>query len=97
MSDLLDLLDRIANDQGFTLLEVRQARAALAARLPDREWQPISTAPKDKRVLLGWEDGFGEWDGAVDFAHCTRGGWLHGRATHWQPFPARPTPAESTP
>ncbi|MDY0074248.1 MAG: hypothetical protein RBR77_16580 [Thauera sp.] len=58
-------------------------------------WQPISTAPHETELLLGWE----EWDGAwrTDVSMATWG-WRkgtvsrmsqHGQATHWMPLPAR--------
>ena len=56
------------------------------------EWQPIETAPKDVVLLLGWY-GFGDkWETCTDYYHNSRGGWLHGQATHWMPLPEPPTP-----
>lgn len=53
-------------------------------------WKPIETAPADTDVLLCYFSWQGEWVYEVGMAHCTRGGWWHGRATHWMPLP--PTP-----
>lgn len=48
-------------------------------------------APLDVTVLLAWWD---EWSGAwrfeTGYAGSERGGWRHGRATHWRPLPAPP-------
>jgi hypothetical protein len=57
------------------------------------QWQPIETAPKDVPVLLGWEDSFRrEWEYEAGLYGSTRGGWLHGQATHWMPLPSPPSP-----
>lgn len=53
-------------------------------------WQPIATAPDDTKLLLGWwgtlYGSHYEWEQEVGLAKCTRGGWRHGRATHWRPL-----------
>lgn len=55
------------------------------------EWKPIESAPKDEKLLLGWFATYdGQWQQTVDLAHCTRGGWMHGQATHWLPLPQGP-------
>lgn len=64
---------------------------ALKSSAPDA-WRPIETAPKDTDVLLGWWRSWPErqWESASGLAGSTKGGWLHGQATHWQPLPAPP-------
>jgi len=53
-------------------------------------WQLVETAPKDTTVLLAWlYDGV--WEIKSGWAGSTRGGWLDGQATHWQPLPAPPS------
>lgn len=55
-------------------------------------WQPIETAPKDVEILLGWWRDWPErkWEQAVGLAGSTKGGWLHGQATHWMFAPEPP-------
>lgn len=55
-------------------------------------WQPIETAPRDIELLLGWWRCWPEkmWESASGLAGSTKGGWLHGQATHWQPLPRPP-------
>jgi hypothetical protein len=54
-------------------------------------WQVVDTAPADVDVQLGWVDWHSkQWAQKVGFAKCTKGGWLDGQATHWQPLPAPP-------
>ena len=57
-----------------------------------RKWRPIDTAPRDADVLLGWWQDWPErqWECAAGLAGSTKGGWLHGQATHWMPLPAPP-------
>ena len=63
-------------------------------------WQPISTAPHEVEVLLGWEEWDGAWKTEVSVATW---GWRkgtvsrmsqHGQATHWMPLPAPPKPQD---
>ncbi len=56
-------------------------------------WMDIETAPKDVELLLGWwRSGLErKWEYASGLAGSTKGGWLHGQATHWMPIPAPPT------
>lgn len=66
------------------------------AQIPDRAqspWMDIETAPKDVELLLGWwRSGLErKWEYASGLAGSTKGGWLHGQATHWMPIPAPPT------
>jgi len=46
-------------------------------------WQPIETAPKDKRILLWWDDMAvtGKWLDGMGIWECA--GWLYGQPTHW--------------
>lgn len=55
--------------------------------------------PLDTPVLLAWWDEWSsEWKIEVNYAGSERGGWRHGRATHWQPLTAPPIDAaRSTP
>jgi hypothetical protein len=57
------------------------------------EWQPIETAPKDIDLLLGWWREWPErvWESSAGLAGSTKGGWLHGQATHWMPMPTPPS------
>lgn len=68
---------------------------ALTAALSDQPdgWQDIATAPKGIDVLLGWWRTWPErqWQMVSGLAGSTRGGWLHGQATHWQPPPPSPS------
>ncbi len=62
------------------------------------EWEPIETAPTDKRyyILVGWAD---SEHTPPDIAHYSKGRWygaLHGKfprdlePTHWMPLPDPP-------
>ncbi|GAA0492491.1 hypothetical protein GCM10009097_05230 [Pigmentiphaga daeguensis] len=56
--------------------------------------------PMDTSVLLAWWDDWSEeWKIEANYAGSERGGWRHGRATHWMPLPAPPAArgARSTP
>ena len=75
----------------------RQLACAIAAAdaATPSPWRPISEdnqPPLDTDVLLGWWDSFPitTWRVEAGFYGSTRGGWIHGRATHWQPFPPLP-------
>jgi hypothetical protein len=59
-------------------------------------WMPIETAPRDEDLLLGWWQEWPErrWECAAGLAGSTRGGWLHGQATHWQRLPGPPGAAQ---
>ncbi|GAA4322039.1 hypothetical protein GCM10023144_01700 [Pigmentiphaga soli] len=60
------------------------------------QWMPIEEdaevdCPLDTPVLLAWWDEWsGEWKIEANYAGSDRGGWRHGRATHWMPLPAPP-------
>ncbi len=53
--------------------------------------------PLDTPVLLGWWRHWPEreWVTEAGLAGSVRGGWRHGRATHWRPLPAPPDAAGS--
>lgn len=60
------------------------------------EWQPIETAPKDKRgpVLLGWDPKFRwmyqmHWGGSGRGWRNSERGWKV-KPSHWMPFPPPP-------
>lgn len=64
-----------------------------------QQWQPIETAPHEKRVLLGWRD-WRDHQWCIEAGPATTGqrfgnGYSnlsqHGSATHWQPLPAAPS------
>lgn len=57
-------------------------------------WQPITDQqepPRDEPLLLGWWNKWPErtWEVASGLYGSTKGGWIHGQATHWmrQPLP----------
>ena len=52
---------------------------------------PLSAIPLDTDVHLAWWDALSEsWKQEISYAGSERGGWRHGRATHWRPIPASP-------
>lgn len=65
------------------------------------DWQPISTAPHNKAVLLGWADWrdsrwimeVGAASTGDRFANGYSSVSLHGSATHWMPLPPAPQDA----
>lgn len=61
---------------------------------PAPGWHPIETAPRDEVVLMAWLYR-GEWQYEAGLAGSTRGGWLHGQATHWMPLPAPPSEGDT--
>lgn len=92
--------------QGFGLIATctLKADAELICRLREcgvltsDAWQPIETAPHQKRVLLGWRD-WRDHQWCVEVGPATTGqrfgnGYSnlsqHGSATHWQPIPDGP-------
>ncbi len=61
------------------------------------EWQPIETAPKDRRILL-WNGDFiasGAYEGGVIDGFIMHrdvdDDWSIDEPTHWMPLPAPPT------
>jgi len=62
------------------------------------KWEPVEVdgefdVPMDTEVLLGWFVEWPErrWQVAAGLYGSTKGGWVHGQATHWQPLPAPPS------
>lgn len=63
-------------------------------------WQPITTAPLDQRVLIGWFEVTGQDSMTVAFWHSTRKAWCNTwmafssdkdqQPTHWMPLPDPP-------
>lgn len=83
--------------------EIAKLRARLAAYegqlTAESGWQKVYDefedqffAPADIIVLLAWEEVWPEprWAFEVGVYRSTKGGWIHGRATHWQNLPAPP-------
>lgn len=69
-------------------------RERAAPRVDAQDWMLIEEdaavdAPLDTTVLLAWQDG-GEWRIESGWVGSDRGGWRHGRATHWKPLPKPP-------
>ena len=72
------------------------------------DWQPIETAPLDKRILICAADGevFMAWNGVpkdeegpLEFCiEIGSGGWddIYKAATHWMPLPEPPAIAGET-
>lgn len=66
------------------------------------DWQPIETAPKDRKILLAGNYWRGE-ENRFSFAHIGMynpitcrweamwAGWFGVRPTHWMPLPDLPT------
>lgn len=74
------------------------ALSPLPAQAP-QAWQPIETAPKDARAVIGFDptrEQLDSWDlGSVEFMRWIDGAWLdpatHSmRPTHWLPLPDPP-------
>lgn len=81
---------------------LRHARAALEAALSGHVvgWREITEdnePPRDVELLLGWWRTWPErkWEYASGLYGSTKGGWVHGNATHWQTLPAPPVPEMS--
>jgi hypothetical protein len=70
---------------------------------PITQWMPISQAPKDAVILLGYEahprmDRLvyeGCWSATQETWTSVNGFILHSDATHWQPMPRAPQPAHN--
>jgi hypothetical protein len=84
------------NDEGFVQNSELVADLILknfpVLNEPQEAWMPIETAPRDEELLLGWWQKWPElrWEWASGLAGSTKGGWLHGNATHWQRLPSPP-------
>lgn len=70
--------------------------AILAAlNVASAEWQPIETAPRDGRIVLGWftNPRWPSGPGMLQWTDFNGGGWTHyanGTPTHWMPLPEPP-------
>ena len=80
---------------GYLLDALDQANAQLRAR----EWQPISTAPKDGTAILGyWSPAIENGRDGIDVTCFRAGDWRDPedsdsswrKPTHWMPLPAPP-------
>ena len=73
--------------------------AAPAAQGEPSAWHRIEEdaevdVPLDTDLLLAWWDEWsGAWEIEANHAGSERGGWRHGRATHWMPLPPPPSEA----
>lgn len=80
------------NDECFGPRTTAEGVGAIAqwntrASVPAHDgWRPIETAPSDVDLQLCWQWADGRWGQTIDLARCSRGGWLHGQATHWRPL-----------
>jgi len=59
-------------------------------------WREITeedSAPLDVDILLGWYQEWPtrEWKCSAGLYGSSKGGWIHGQATHWQPLPQGPS------
>ena len=71
--------------------ETREAWQRIRQRLtPDREWQPIETAPKDgETVYLFYDEDTGDFSMGVRAAACALR-MITIYPTHWMPLPEPP-------
>jgi hypothetical protein len=65
-------------------------------------WQPIETAPKDGRIILGWQGNKGRWQGrGIHEVRWSNDGYIDGwfciydedeqtNPSHWMPLPEPP-------
>ncbi len=69
---------------------------AVLSALPETPWQPISTAPKDGRLILTWS--LSQTIATMWWAKDEDPAWTDGEytysPTHWMPLPAPPPPSE---
>jgi hypothetical protein len=62
-----------------------------AGKVEGDGWLPIGKdTPKDTVVLLAWKYQ-AKWEYEAGLYGSTRGGWLHGQASHWRPLPTPPS------
>lgn len=59
------------------------------------EWQPIETAPDDKKIIGAWLNAMGEWCAATVTWRCGYRGWVASdgysrEPTRWMPLPDPP-------
>lgn len=109
-TDRADLRQQVAEGRmvdcnATTQEDLKEAARAAIAAMPSGEvgqWLGIESAPRNKAVLLGWQDWRdGRWSMAVDaystgqrFANGYSTVSNHGSATHWMPLPAPPAQGE---
>lgn len=77
--------------------DLRQRLDEIRESLDAAHWQPIETAPRDQRVLIGWFELPGQDSMTVAFWHSTRKAWCNTwmafssdqdqQPTHWMPLP----------
>lgn len=76
--------------------EIFEATYEAVESIDDNGWMRIEEdapidVPLDTDVHLAWWDEWSEsWRQEINHAGSERGGWRHGRATHWRPLPAPP-------
>ena len=97
MSASIDsIIDLVLFERGYTGTEGTSVAILAALRAAgyavERDWQDISTAPRDKMVLTGHTE-----DDAPILGYYHRGAWRehNGKGTvihptHWRPLPAPP-------
>ncbi len=77
--------------------DMAELESALSSQPVADGWLPIGDdTPKDTVVLLSWKYK-GNWEYEAGLYGSTRGGWLHGQATHWRPLPASPGASDIRP
>lgn len=85
--------------QGVQRLVAEFRAVAERAVQEERErtgWQPIETAPKDGRAVIGFDPSReSEWLDRIEFMRWVDGSWLDPathrmRPTHWMPLPEPP-------
>lgn len=74
------------------LIERLSARQQESVELAWHEITDENAPPRDIELLLGWwqEWPTREWKVAAGLWGSTKGGWIHGQATHWMLQPTPP-------
>lgn len=86
---------------GLVAMSVEQVAAVAPEGRPPEGWQPMETAPKDGRAVIGFDPSReSEWMDGVEFMRWIDGTWLDPathrmRPTHWMPLPSPPGAAAS--